>query len=387
MSNSVIYFDNAATSWPKPPVVAQRMSDFLASEAANPGRAGHRMAVGAEKMIDAVRKTLTDFVGGADHHRMIFTMNATDALNIAMKGLLRRGDHVITTTLEHNSVSRPLQAMADSGFITLTRVGFSPETGVVDAAEIERAIKPQTRLIAMTHASNVLGTIQPIEAVGKIAKARGMRFLVDGAQTLGTVPIHVRDMHIDVLAFPGHKSLLGPTGTGGLYVNTTLGLEDFNAFREGGTGGDSSSPTQPKLFPYFLEGGTPNTVGIAGLGAAVEYVIAHDSAKTLAQERAMVQAVIDVVIANPKFTLYGPKTAGNRVGTVSFNIAGYTPQEAGGVLDESFNIAVRPGLHCSPYAHKGIGTFPDGAVRVSPGHFNTEAELAALLDALGQLAA
>ena len=383
---NVIYFDNAATSWPKPAVVAKRMCDFLASEAANPGRAGHRMAVGAEKMIDAVRKTLTDFVGGTDHHRMIFTLNATDALNIAIKGLLRRGDHVITTALEHNSVSRPLQAMADSGFITLTRVGFSPESGTVDAADIEKAIMAKTRLIAMTHASNVLGTIQPIEAVGKIAKAKGVRFLVDGAQTLGTVPIHVREMHIDVLAFPGHKSLLGPTGTGGLYVNTTLSLEDFHAFREGGTGGDSSSPTQPKLFPYFLEGGTPNTVGIAGLGAAVEYVIAHDPAKTLAKERAMVQAVIDVIIANPKFMLYGPKSAANRVGTVSFSIAGYTPQEAGGVLDESFSIAVRPGLHCSPYAHKGIGTFPDGAIRVSPGHFNTDAELAALLDALSQLA-
>jgi len=384
---NVIYFDNAATSWPKPPAVAPRMSDFLASEAANPCRAGHRMAVGAEKTLDAVRKTLTDFIGGTDHHRLVFALNATDALNIAMKGLIRQGDHVITTTLEHNSVSRPLQAMAESGFITLTRIDFSPETGAVDPADIDRAITPKTRLIAMTHASNVLGTIQPIEAIGKIAKAKNVRFLVDGAQTLGAVPLHVQQMYIDVLAFPGHKSLLGPTGTGGLYVNTTLTIDDFHAFREGGTGGDSSSPTQPKLFPYFLEGGTPNTVGIAGLGAAVEYVIAHDPAKTLAHERAMVQAIIDAVISNPKFTLYGPKTAANRVGTVSFNIAGFTPQEAGSVLDETFNIAVRPGLHCSPYAHKTIGTFPDGAVRVSPGHFNTDAELAALLDALVQLAA
>ena len=275
--SDVIYFDNAATSWPKPPVVAERMGAFLASEAANPGRAGHRMAVGAERMIDGVRKTLTDFVGGTDFHRMIFTMNATDALNIALKGLIRRGDHVITTTLEHNSVSRPLQAMADSGFITLTRVGFSTATGVIDPADIEKAITAKTRLIAMTHGSNVLGTIQPIEEVGKIAKAHGVRFLVDGAQTLGTVPIHVQRQHIDVLAFPGHKSLLGPTGTGGLYVNTTLALEDIHAFREGGTGGDSSSPTQPKLFPYYLEGGTPNTVGIAGLGAAAEYVSAARS--------------------------------------------------------------------------------------------------------------
>lgn len=383
----VIYFDNAATSWPKPPAVAERMSKFLLTEAANPGRAGHRMAVGAEKMLDSVRKLLTDFVGGTDHHRMVFTMNGTDALNIAMKGLLRRGDHVITTALEHNSVSRPLQAMADGGFITLTRIDFSPESGVIDPADVEKAITPQTRLIAMTHASNVLGTIQPVEAIGQIARAHGVRFLLDGAQTLGAVPIDVQRMQVDVLAFPGHKSLLGPTGTGGLYVNTTVSLDDVNAFREGGTGGDSSTPTQPKLFPYFLEGGTPNTVGIAGLGAATEYVIAHDPAKTLAREQAMVQRVIDTLLANSKFTLYGPKSAETRVGTVSFNIHGYTPQEAGSILDESFEIAVRPGLHCSPYAHKGVGTFPDGAIRVSPGHFNTEEELEKLIDALNQLAA
>jgi cysteine desulfurase family protein len=384
--SDVIYFDNAATSWPKPPVVAERMSAFLASEAANPGRAGHRMAVGAERMLDSVRKILTDFIGGTDLRRLIFTMNGTDALNIALKGLLRKGDHVITTTLEHNSVSRPLQAMADSGFITLTRVGFDPATGTVDPKDIEDAIWPETRLIAMTHASNVLGTIQPVAAVGHIARARGIRFLVDAAQTIGTVPINVQSMNIDVLAFPGHKALLGPTGTGGLYVHTSLSVDDFAPFREGGTGGDSAAPTQPREFPYLLEGGTPNTVGIAGLGAAAEYVRAHDPAQTLARERAMVQQIIDMCTTNTKFTLYGPRSAENRVGTVAFNIEGYSPQEAGSILDEAFHIAVRPGLHCAPYAHKGMGTFPEGAIRVSPGPFNNAEEVAALLEALGQLA-
>jgi len=385
--SDVIYFDNAATSWPKPPAVTERMTRFLAHEAANPGRAGHRMAVGAEKTLDQVRKLLADFIGGTDLHRLIFTLNATDALNIAIKGLLRQGDHVITTALEHNSVSRPLVAMAETNFITLTRINFSPETGTVDPADIEKAITPKTRLIALTHGSNVLGTIQPIEEIGRIAKAKGVKFLVDGAQTLGVVPIHVQKQHIDVFAFPGHKSLLGPTGTGGLYVNATLGIDDFHAFREGGTGGDSKNPTMPREFPYFLEGGTPNTVGIAGLGAAVEYVAAHDPAQTLAKERAMVQKIIDAIAPNPKFTLYGPKSAANRVGTLSFTLEGYSPQEAGAILDETFNIAVRPGLHCSPYAHKAIGTYPDGAIRVSPGHFNTDEELTALLSALEQLTA
>ena len=390
MSQDVIYFDNAATSWPKPAVVTEAMTRFLAQDAANPGRAGHRMAVAAEKMIDKARQQLVQFIGGTDHHRMIFTMNGTDALNIAMKAFLRQGDHVITTTLEHNSVSRPLQAMADAHFIELTRIDFSPSTGVIDPDDIRKAIKPNTRLVAMTHASNVVGTIQPIADVGRIVREVGggkIRFLVDAAQTIGVVPIHVQQQHIDILAYPGHKSLLGPTGTGGLYLNTNINLDDLLAFREGGTGGDSSTPTQPKLFPYFLEGGTPNTVGIAGLNAAVEYVIAHDPAKTLAHEQSQVQQIIDTLLANPKFKLLGPHTASGRVGTLSFTMEGYSPQEAGSFLDESFSIAIRPGLHCAPYAHKTLGTFPDGAIRISPGHFNTDAQLAALLDALQQLAA
>jgi cysteine desulfurase family protein len=384
--SDVIYFDNAATSWPKPAAVAERMTAFLRNEAANPGRAGHRMAVGAEKTLDGVRKQLTDFVGGADPHRLIFAMNTTDALNIAMKGLLRKGDHVITTALEHNSVSRPLVAMAEAGFIELTRIGFSVETGVIDPEDVRRSLRPETKLIAMTHASNVLGTIQPILEVGRIAREAGARFLVDGAQTMGVVPIDVNRQFIDILAFPGHKSLLGPTGTGGLYVNASVSLEDIQPFREGGTGGDSSSPVMPKMFPYLLEGGTPNTVGVAGLGAAVEYVAAHGPEKTLAHERGMVQQVIDALAGNAKFHIYGPRTAENRVGTLSLTINGYTPQEAGGVLDETFNIAVRPGLHCSPYSHKALGTYPDGTVRISPGHFNTDDELQSLISALLEIA-
>ncbi len=387
---AIVYLDNAATSWPKPEGVARAMSQFLASEAANPGRAGHRMAVAAERMLDRVRQQLTEFIGGTDPHRLIFTMNCTDALNIAFKGLLRAGDHVITTRLEHNSVSRPLQAMADAGFITLTRVGFSAVEGVIDPDDIRRAITPQTRLIALTHASNVMGTIQPAAATGRIARAHGVKFLLDAAQTIGTVPIHVLNDTIDLVAFPGHKSLLGPTGTGGLYLHTTVDLKDLTAFREGGTGGDSSSPLQPRQMPYFLEGGTPNTVGVAGLGAAVEFVQQNIPATTLQHERRLVQQFVDGVRKLSRLTVYGPlggNAAENRVGTVSFNVEGYSPQELGGILDDSFAIAIRPGLHCSPYAHRVIGTFPDGAVRMSPGPFNTAADVNKLVEALCEIAA
>jgi len=379
---SLIYYDNAATSWPKPKAVTERMTQFLNEEAANPGRSGHKMAVDAEKALNNTRLALTKFIGGTDHSRLIFAMNTTDALNIALKGFLRAGDHVITTTAEHNSISRPLQAMADSKFITLTRVPFNPETGVINPADIEKALTPKTKLIAMTHASNVTGIIQPIEAVGKIAKKHHVKFLVDAAQTIGIVPLHVNDMHIDLLAFPGHKSLLGPTGTGGLYVNTTLNPEDLQPFREGGTGGDSKNPHQPTEFPHLLEGGTPNTVGIAGLGAALDYVIAHDPAKTLAHERHHVQAIIDTLKSDNRFTLYGPHNADCRVGTISFNIAGQNPADVAAFLESAFQIAVRQGLHCAPYAHKTLGTYPAGTIRISPGHFNTDQDLATLLEAL-----
>lgn len=384
----VTYLDNAATSWPKPQVVTDAMTQFLAQEAANPGRAGHRMAVAAEKMLDSVRKILTEFVGGTDLHRMVLAMNGTDALNIAFKSLLRHGDHVISSMLEHNSVSRPLQAMADAGFIELTRIDFSPQTGVIDPDDVAKAITPRTRLVALTHASNVIGTIQPIREVGLIARDRGVFFLLDAAQTIGVVPINVVDDAIDLLAFPGHKSLLGPTGTGGLYVHTTVDINALTPFREGGTGGDSGSPTQPRLMPYYLEAGTPNTVGVCGLGAAVRYVADHRPEKTLKHEQSLVQQFMDAAAEMDQLTLYGPtgKDASlRRVGTVSFNLAPYSPQELGAILDDSFGIAVRPGLHCAPYAHKTLGTYPDGSVRLSPGAFSTADDIDKLLAALRQM--
>src|SRR5881227_1544679 len=263
-----IYLDNAATSFPKPESVYRALDEFARTSLANPGRAGHKMALAAERALDDTRHLLNQFFHGEAPERFVFTLNCTDALNMAFKGVLADGDHVITTDLEHNSVSRPLRAMELAGRLTLTRVR-ADGGGTVDPDAVRRAVTPKTRLIALTHASNVLGTVQPVAEVGRIARERGLLFVVDAAQTAGVVPIDVRALHIDLLAFPGHKSLLGPTGTGALYVGPRATLR---AWREGGTGGDSSSETQPKEFPYFLEGGTPNVLGVAGLTAGIKYV-------------------------------------------------------------------------------------------------------------------
>ena len=382
----VIYFDNAATSWPKPACVAQAMSAFLANEAANPGRAGHRMAVAAEKRLDRVRKQLADLSGNRDPSRVIFTSSCTDALNIALRGLVREGDHVVTTTLEHNSISRPLEALSRRGFITLTRVEFSPATGTIDPDDVRRAMTSRTRLVAMTHASNVLGTLQPVEAVGKLAREHGARFVIDVAQSIGLADVDMRKTDADAIAFPGHKGLLGPTGTGALCLSARISPEDILPFREGGTGGDSASPTQPAIFPHWLEAGTPNTVGIAGLEAAIDFVVERGSAQLLAHERAAIARIIEAIADLPKIRLFGPKSAENRAGALSIAIDRYSSQEATNILDESFGIAVRPGLHCAPYAHRAIGTFPDGTVRISPGPFTTDDDVAALVAALGEIA-
>lgn len=397
----MIYLDNAATSFPKAPGVAEAAAKFIQHDAANPGRAGHRMAVAAEAMIDRVRLKLARLVNAPTHERMVFTLNGTDALNIAIKGVINEcvtangnKPHVITSVLEHNSVSRPLQAMFEAGKIVLTRVDCD-DTGLIDPAGVKAAITSATKLIVLTHASNVIGTIQDAAAFGTIAREAGVLFCLDAAQTIGVVPIDVQAMQIDLLAFPGHKSLLGPTGTGGLYVGTRVPEPSEKVdcstgrlvpFREGGTGGDSATPTQPALYPYYLEGGTPNTIGIAGLEAGLDYLAKQNIADTLAHEQSLVQQIIDFVAADDRYTLYGSTDAKTRVGTVTFNVNGMDAPDIGSILDDSFDIAIRPGLHCAPYAHQRFGTFPTGSIRVSPGAFTTGDEVSTLIDALDQIA-
>jgi cysteine desulfurase family protein len=353
------------------------------SQLANPGRAGHKMAIAAERILDDGRHRLNQFFHGVAPERWVFTLNGTDALNAAFKGVLDPGDHVITSNLEHNSVSRPLRAMQLAGRITLTRI-VADGGGTIDPDAIKQAITSRTRMIALTHASNVLGTVQPVGEVGKIAREHNLLFLVDAAQTAGVIPIDVRELAIDLLAFPGHKSLLGPTGTGSLYVGTRAKV---GAWREGGTGGDSSSETQPREFPYFLEGGTPNVLGVAGLAAGIKYVTERGLCDIHEHETGLTERLWRKLEEIGGFEIFGHRDPAKRVGTLSFRTEAVSAPELAGILDQAFDVAVRPGLHCAPYIHRSMGTFPEGTVRVSAGAFNTEAEIDHLAKALGEIVA
>jgi cysteine desulfurase/selenocysteine lyase len=377
----MIYLDNAATSFPKPEAVYKALDRFARTDLANPGRAGHKMALAAERSLDDCRHLLNQLFHGDSPERFVFTLNCTDALNMALKGVLNEGEHVITTNLEHNSVSRPLRKMELDGFISLTRLN-ADGGGTIDPDAIRKATTSKTRLIALTHASNVLGTVQPVEDIGRIAREHELLFLVDAAQTAGVIPIDVRAMRIDLLAFPGHKSLFGPTGTGALYVGPRASVR---AWREGGTGGDSSSETQPLQFPYFLEGGTPNVLGVAGLAAGVRYVSERGLETIHRHEMKLIERLWQHLDELGGYEVFGHRDMNRRVGTLSFRSESLPATELGGILDQAFDIAVRPGLHCAPYIHRSLGTFPDGTVRVSPGLFNTEEDMDQLASALAEI--
>ncbi len=375
----MIYLDQAATSWPKPQRVLDAMTACMTEGVGNPSRAGHALSVRAERIVNDARVALVRLFRVNDPDRIIHCFNCTDALNIAIKGVLTEGDHVITSVIEHNSVNRPLQRLADDGIITLTWLPIGDD-GRVDPSAVQEAITPKTRLIAITHASNVTGIIQPIKEIGRIARAHDLHFLVDAAQTAGVLDIDVVKLDIDLLAFSGHKSLLGPTGTGGLYVSPRVSLR---AWREGGTGGDSTLPTQPLELPTALEAGTPNTIGLAGLTAGVQGLDTHQA---LLHERTLVRRFIGAIQDHPRVHIVGNAAVDVRTGVVPINVTGIAPADVAAILDESFNIAVRPGLHCAPYAHKSLGTFPDGAIRVSVGASNSADEIDQLVDALQQIA-
>ena len=378
----MIYLDNAATSFPKPESVYQAMDHFARNSLANPGRSGHRMALASERILDDTRHLLNTLFKGESPERWVFTLNCTDALNIAIKGLVNDGDHVITSDLEHNSVSRPLQALANTGRIRLTRV--ASHDGYLNADEVISAITSETSLVALTHAANVLGTIQPIESIAQAVRAAGVFMLLDAAQSAGIVDINLAKTPIDMLAFPGHKALYGPTGTGALYVGSRVNLRPW---REGGTGGDSSTETQPCIMPYKLEGGTPNVLGLAGLKAGLEWVLDRGVEVSRFHEVALLQKVVDWTADHADhWAIAGAWDPARHVGALSLKPPeGIAPSELGAILDTSFAVAIRPGLHCAPYIHKRLGTFPDGMLRISPGPFNTPEHIDTFLNALSEI--
>ncbi|MFC1979124.1 aminotransferase class V-fold PLP-dependent enzyme [Chloroflexota bacterium] len=378
----MIYLDNAATSWPKPEIVYETMESFLREKGGNPGRASHSLAIAAGSAIEEARILAAQLINAPDKNRVIFTLNCTDALNLGLKGLLKPRDHVITDRIGHNSVVRPLAKLEQQG-VEVTRLEPRSEDGYLSAQDIENAIIEDTKLIVVTHASNVTGVIQQIKDYGATARKYGLILMVDAAQTAGTYPIDVQDDNIDLLALSGHKGLLGPTGTGILYVGERA---DLDSMREGGTGSRSELEEQPTELPQRYESGTPNTVGIAGLGAALRYILDQGIDKIRTHEVSLTDHLLDEIAQIPQITVYGPKDSTKQVAIFSFNVDGWEPAEVGAILDQSFDIKVRTGLYCAPSAHKTFGTFPVGSVRIGLGYFNTHEEIEFTLEALKKIA-
>ena len=369
-----IYLDNAATSFPKPEAMLAAMTAYQQAVGANPGRSGHGLSIDAGRIIYETRETLARLFHIEDPLRIVLTKNSTEALNIALQGGLRPGDHVITSGMEHNSVMRPLRHLESQG-VRVSVIPCSPR-GELDPEDIKKAIHPATKMIVLTHASNVTGTILPVEAVGAIIREKGdILFCVDAAQTAGALPIDVQKMKIDLLAFTGHKSLYGPQGTGGLYIRK--GLEKGIApLMMGGTGSRSEFEAQPDFMSDKYESGTPNTIGFAGLGAGVTYLAEQTIDGIRAKEEQLIRRFLERLEAfKDQVTVYGLNDAARQTAVISFNVKNISPSDAAMFFEEKFGILCRPGLHCAPAAHRTIGTFPQGTVRFSFGFFNTSRDV------------
>ena len=380
----IIYFDNAATSWPKPPGVTEAMVHFLDQVGANPGRAGHRLAIEAGRIVYDAREAVAELFNAPDPLRVVFGANVTEALNLALRGLLRPGDHVVTSSMEHNAMMRPLRALEGRG-VEVTVVQCSPQ-GTLDPADVEAAIRSNTKLVALNHASNVVGSVLPVPEVGAICRRHGLLLLVDAAQTGGVYPIDVQADGIDLLGFTGHKALGGPMGTGGLIVGERVDEKRMEPLMRGGTGSNSEYEVQPDFLPDMFESGTPNAVGLAGLGAGVRWVLARGVDAIRAHEVALTQRLIDGLRSIPGVIVYGTLDAELQTATVSFNIAGMAPSEVGLRLDDEYGIMCRVGLHCAPTAHKTLGSFPDGTVRFGLSVFSMLEEVEAAPVAVEKLA-
>jgi cysteine desulfurase family protein len=379
----MIYFDNPATSWPKPPQVREAMNRFMEEVGANPGRSGHFRSIEAARIVFETREALSDLFHVKDSSRIVFTLNATESINLALKGLLKPGDHVITSSMEHNSVMRPLRDLERKG-IELT-VAPCFDDGTLDAEEVERRIQSNTKMVVLNYASNVTGTLLPVKEVGFIARRHDFVFLVDAAQTAGSYPIDVDRDGIDLLAFTGHKSLYGPQGTGGLVIGERIKEKEMIPLKQGGTGSRSEFEEQPDFLPDCFESGTPNGVGLAGLLAGVQFVLGKGVKQIRQNEIILIEKLIRGLKEIPKLKLYGPENQGDRIATLSFNVAPLSPSDMASRLEKEFGILCRPGLHCAPAAHHTIGTFPEGTIRFGLGAFNSEVEIETAIQAVSQI--
>jgi len=376
----MIYMDNAATSWPKPDNVYDSVINCMKKYGANPGRSSHKMALDAANIILYTREMLCELFDVADPFRMIYTFNTTDSINLAIKGLLKEGDHVITTSMEHNSILRPLKHLESFGIEH--SIIQADSKGRIDPYDIRKMIRTNTKLIITTHASNVTGTIFPIEEIGKIARNFGIPYLLDAAQTAGIIPMSFSKLPVDMVAFPGHKGLLGPQGTGVLYIREGIELRQI---REGGTGSESNSLYQPSFLPDRYESGTLNTPGIAGLGAGIQYILSKGQQKLLSHQIRLEKLFLEALSQIKNIKIYGPEKIEERIGIISINIGDRDSSEISNALSEHYNIATRAGLHCAPLAHQTIGTFEQGTVRFSPGIFNTLDDVKFCIKAIEEL--
>ncbi|MBB5174772.1 aminotransferase class V-fold PLP-dependent enzyme [Texcoconibacillus texcoconensis] len=378
----MIYFDQAASSFPKPKGVTEAMVEAVESFAANPGRGGHQLAQRAHQVVSHTRKQLASFFSFKHPERVLFYPNATYAINQAVKGLpFQEGDHVVSTAMEHNSVRRPLEELKDSHGIEVTYI-HPDYNGNVSEEKLEESFLPNTKLFIATHASNVTGALLPIERLCEYAKQRGILTCVDASQTAGIRPIDMSEQNIDLLAFPGHKGLLGPQGTGVLMAQQGIQLTPLI---QGGTGSQSESRLQPSNWPESMESGTLNTPGIAGLSKAIEQLEKIGLEEVANHEKKLVDRCLQGLQAIEHVRYVGPDQSNDRIGVISFEIEGVNVHEVAMILDEHYQIAVRAGLHCSPAAHEWLETIDTGLIRVSVGPYNTEEEVDDLIKAIDEI--
>ena len=381
--SDLIYLDNGATSFPKPEEVYSYMDYYYRNFGVNPGRSGFDLCLESGKVIDNTRKMLAAFFNGKDPNRLCFTYNSTDALNLIINGLLQEGDHAITTNLEHNSVLRPLYHLHSFKGVEVDYV-LADSKGFVNPDDFPKLFKKNTKLVIVNHASNVIGTVQPVAEIGRYCREHGIVFAIDASQSAGKVPIDVEAMNIDVVAFTGHKSLLGPTGIGGLYVREGV---EIALTRAGGTGVRSAVKTHLYEYPYRMEYGTHNSIGIAGLNAGVKWILGKGLQEIHEQEMKLTRKLQQGLTGIPGITLYCQDDLANHISVFLFNVDKLEAQNTGTMLDVDHNIACRTGLHCAPLIHEALGTTNiHGAVRFGIGPFNTEEHIDKAIQAVKEIA-